>query len=210
MNPSGSPQHTGTIQVKYPHSLDGTQHSQTIPYNHAMNVSSTDINPMCDMVFGPTGDGECQPTTTGTETCSQVGHIGNPDSMPAMGTAITVEAFTSFAPGSPSVELIGNPAGPGAWFGSGYVYTVNACLVGLPSCEPAQPLLAFDENCEFLDPIGNQMCEAVMTGLTDMIPEMSPWVIMTPYFDRGGVPLCMSSGPPLPYYGQTWDLPACQ
>lgn len=75
-NPNAT--HTGHLQVKFPHSLNGTMQNQTIPYNGSMNLTAWDANPNCDLLFGNPSDPECQVTASGNEHCDQSGaNLGN-------------------------------------------------------------------------------------------------------------------------------------
>jgi len=82
MNVQIQPHHTGTTKVKFPHSINGIQNSQTILYSSNMNVGSWDANPLCDPFIGA-NDPECAPIDTGGESCSQVGPIGSVPSPPS-------------------------------------------------------------------------------------------------------------------------------
>jgi hypothetical protein len=64
--------HTGTIQLKFPHSLGGQQVQQTVPPTTNMDISSWDVDWLCDPLENP-NDPECAAVSFGQVTCS-LGH----------------------------------------------------------------------------------------------------------------------------------------
>jgi len=66
--------HTGALQVKFPHGLNGTMQYQTIPFTATMNLNAWDASVLCDPFTNPT-DPECSPTANGGENCNQSGAV---------------------------------------------------------------------------------------------------------------------------------------
>ena len=141
MNPSQLPQHTLKLQVAYPHHIPGggTLNTQVIPYNANANLVASDTNPLCDLIFGPTASAECAAVSGGSEDCSEVGHLGNPPSLPANSgpyDSIDVRGFGQWLDtGGPTLN---GTSTDGMWFGDVIIRTVDACPSGIPTCEMPQ------------------------------------------------------------------------
>jgi hypothetical protein len=208
------PQHTGKIQVTFPHSIGGAMASQTVDYNKQMAVSSSVSSALCDPIYSDPTSSECTASTSGSEMCSSIGNLGNPgDTQPDVisGTSIDVQSWLY------NTQMLGPTMGGtpdvGIWYGEVWSRTAEACQLGIATCSSPSQLVTFEDTCEYVDPIGNQLCEATISGLMQTLPQDgSPYIVITPYFiDRKtGITLCVSPSPALPTYGDWTNLPPCQ
>lgn len=213
-NPNST--HTGHLQVYFSstHGLNygAGEQSQTIPVTGNMNLSSYDDNPFCDQLFGDPTDGECGVSVGGFNHCNQSGqNLNSPGQVPYLwlGDSFDVQGDVGrFVVDGPVLE--GTPS-IGSWGGQAYDYTEDECVGGVPTCPTYIPLLVANASCAFDNPAGSLICQRIVTALLNDVEEMSPWVIITPYYKESPGPLvCSAPGPPIPYNGDTFLLPNCQ
>jgi len=170
--------HTGKIQVKFPHSLNGVMGTWTGAPTSNMNANSWDANVLCDPFFGELTDAECVPTSTGQEVCNATGEsLGSPPQPPSWQPSRDFGIYTG-------VRNIGTPysMGNGWWDVSYDCYTTHT-----GACNPGT--VAVCQKQSYSGDIQSNSSEAAVAA-AHLQCQTGPWSFLSMYNTGQGAASC--------------------
>jgi len=215
MNPAlqPTPKHTVSLGLCFPHGVNCTTTSQgPLDYRTNFNVQAWDASSGCDGVYGTPSDPECAPVTTGTEYCSQGGHIADPPASDTFKGFVSVENVEWVQNAGFQGPVLTGTAVSGEVSGTVDSSQQNACYQtggGVATCpvgDTKTSLYLIHEkdawwwrNDKF-PPTAQQISMRLVNDWMDRAEagETSPWQIDRAYIMFNGVKTCL---PPIPGVG---------